>query len=60
MIGTCRYVSINSHLGHELSRRDDLTTVGYVIIKFVKGSLPWQKIPVRKDSARYRKVGRAK
>jgi len=60
LIGTCRYVSINSHMGYELSRRDDLITLGYVIINFLKGQLPWQKIPIRKHSARYRKVGKAK
>lgn len=41
LIGTCRYVSINSHLGYQLSRRDDLLTLGYVMINFVKGRLPW-------------------
>ena len=60
LLGTCRYVSINAHLGYELSRRDDLMTLGYVLLNFYLGSLPWSTIQVTKDSARYRKLGKAK
>ena len=60
LLGTCRYVSINAHLGYELSRRDDLLTLGHIILNFYLGSLPWSKIKVSKDSARYRKLGKAK
>lgn len=60
LIGTCRYVSLNSHMGYELSRRDDLITLGYVIIQFLNGSLPWSGISTNKPSARYRKIGKAK
>jgi casein kinase 1/casein kinase 1 epsilon len=42
VIGTINYVSVYNHYGIESSRRDDLIALGYLLARFLKGTLPWE------------------
>ena len=60
LTGTAKFASVNAHKVYDLSRRDDLESLGNLILYLWLGKLPWSQIEINEGSDRHRQVGALK
>ena len=56
LTGTIRFASCNAMNKKELSRRDDMESIGYLFLYLLKGSLPWQGLKIKQKNEKYEKI----
>ena len=58
LVGTPDYASMNAQKKEDLSRRDDLESLGYILVYFMLGKLPWQNVNVQKPWQKKEKISK--
>lgn len=56
LTGTVRYASLNVHRGFEPSRRDDVGSIGYLLVYMALGRLPWQGVNAKSKKTKRRRI----
>ena len=56
LTGTARYASIHALEEMEQSRRDDLEGIGYVLMYFLRGNLPWMGMKIKSKEDRIKRI----
>ena len=51
---------MNAHLGNEQYKKDDLESLAYIMVYFIKGELPWQNIKAKSRKEKYSAIFRIK
>ncbi|CAC9500182.1 casein kinase I-like protein [Leishmania infantum JPCM5] len=59
-VGTPRYASLRTHMGHTLSRRDDIEQLVYVMIYLFRGRLPWSGLRISDPDAKEKRIAQMK
>ncbi|RAO71504.1 uncharacterized protein BHQ10_007516 [Talaromyces amestolkiae] len=60
LVGTVYYASLHVHDGKGHARRDDMESLGFVLLRLMRGSLPWQRTRCKKKDKMYRDIGEKK
>lgn len=57
LVGSMRYASIRNHKGYEQSRRDELESLSYILLYFLKGGkLPWNGLPISNKEEKSKEI----
>lgn len=56
LIGSAKFASLNTHKGIEQSRRDDMESLGYLLVYLLRGRLPWQGVKAKTKDEKHSKI----